>query len=860
MAEVPTDKGKELKMYRPLVEGLTSLVRNIPDDRRPTFNNHAHQTMRFPFAMCDYAEHSTMPDVIATIPGLPYIPPADRWRNVALVFEAKATAEQDPMVRHAAEHEETLIQLAKSARNIMFAQGRLFAFVVGIYGHQARIFRFDRAGAVCSPSFNYAENPKLLHEFLCRFLNPTLKACVVVGGDPTSNLGTHEERTKAQELAAEHDPSYKYTQESRKAVRKFVVTEGKVEKTYLAYKLISVNPRLFSRATTIWEAFELDEAGEATGRRVIIKEAWRQFVRPSEIDFYLMVQETMEEAEEGATLAEYGVAKLVCSDDLGLREAKALNMKAKPRAKETEYVGDFPRLKVPCARVLGHRTVSAGRYKKGLEHVERAQMRLVFETIGKPIIDFDSTYELVSALRDAIEGHRRAYEAGVIHRDVSRGNVMIGRRADGTSFGFIHDFDYASNWRAFLAKVETLADLKSWEEHARKEYGRDWQKRWGNSDANSGDELPTVVRHSDRNRKQHTSRDLNNERAHRTSRNSRAHQPPSGSKKDEHGQAATADPNLDHKQRTGTLHFMAVEVLDPGFNVTHEARHDLESFFWLLVWIILRHTAYDKPNSDQAWHALFDGTTIDSCQSLKMKWLIGPPYPIEIEDNPMLAWLLERFRKLCQKNFNSPDLAKQCMTHKDVLDLFNLALQDRDAWPENDRAKPWTPPKRDAHETAAMAKRSGQLRTKGTLTYTSQGAGRSASQRDTRRRAEKRPAAPSPTSDSDAQSDDGQAGANVPDVGTSKRGATSGAGRGKRQPAGLHALTVSPYTSGGHEVPPSTNSDSAGRQGRRGSGIREEHVSQDGTPARSKDPLWRLADPVFKPSCYRARCEAEEGE
>ena len=97
--------------------------------------------MRFPFDLCDEEQHVTKPDIIATIPDLPCdIPPLRRWRNVALVFMAKPCDTDDPMKTYSDENEATLIQLAKSARNIMLAQGRLYAFVVGIYGHQARIF------------------------------------------------------------------------------------------------------------------------------------------------------------------------------------------------------------------------------------------------------------------------------------------------------------------------------------------------------------------------------------------------------------------------------------------------------------------------------------------------------------------------------------------------------------------------------------------------------------------------------------------------------------------------------------------------------------------------------------------------
>ena len=48
---------------------------------------------------------------------------------------------------------------------------------------------------------------------------------------------------------------------------------------------------------------------------------------------------------------------------------------------------------------------------------------------------------------------------------------------------------------------------------------------------------------------------------------------------------------LDHcpsgaRHRTGTMEFMAIEVLDGH---THTYRHDLDSFFYVFLWIIIRH-------------------------------------------------------------------------------------------------------------------------------------------------------------------------------------------------------------------------------------------------------------------------------
>lgn len=54
-------------------------------------------------------------------------------------------------------------------------------------------------------------------------------------------------------------------------------------------------------------------------------------------------------------------------------------------------------------------------------------------------------------------GHRQAYEIGILHRDVSEGNVTI---VDGKPFkGFLHDFDYSSFYKKYTAELEENGEL-----------------------------------------------------------------------------------------------------------------------------------------------------------------------------------------------------------------------------------------------------------------------------------------------------------------------------------------------------------------------------------------------------------------
>ncbi|KZT63005.1 hypothetical protein DAEQUDRAFT_771068, partial [Daedalea quercina L-15889] len=208
----------------------------------------------------------------------------------------------------------TLVQLAKSARNLLVAQSRLFSFVVGIYGPKARIFRFDHAGAVCSQSFDYAEkNGAVLFEFMWRLVHPIHKDCNIVGADPTVHLVAPNTRrstwrTRLRARGADTvDKEYGRDaarerlraggvdaddNETEKACRWITIKgENGKEKTYLLYELVCMNSRLFSRATTIWKALELDDSPRRwpTGKHVIIKDAWRQLARRSEAEFYRQI-------------------------------------------------------------------------------------------------------------------------------------------------------------------------------------------------------------------------------------------------------------------------------------------------------------------------------------------------------------------------------------------------------------------------------------------------------------------------------------------------------------------------------------------------------------------------------------------
>ncbi|KAI0761558.1 hypothetical protein BD413DRAFT_495606 [Trametes elegans] len=109
----------------------------------------------------------------------------------------------------------------------------------------------------------------------------------------------------------------------------------------------------------------------------------------------------------------------------------------------------------PCELVFYHRMEQTPA-RDGREHEadERSHVRFVMETAGWPLSHFRSTMELVTAIRDELEGHMEAWERGwILNRDVSIGDIPIVdrplRRAPQCR-GAIHDFDYSAAVPLFL--------------------------------------------------------------------------------------------------------------------------------------------------------------------------------------------------------------------------------------------------------------------------------------------------------------------------------------------------------------------------------------------------------------------------
>ncbi|KAI0644499.1 hypothetical protein C8Q79DRAFT_912773 [Trametes meyenii] len=668
----------EVESYPDLVSGSSSIVKPFKAAKKPVIVDTHLVRMDFPFDAFVTHHHHTYPDICIGFPGKRRFE-SNSWQEVALVIEAKGDERDDPFPRRGMKNIRTVEQLAKNARNLMLANGFLYSFVIGIYGHTVRLVRFDHTCALVSKPIDLRYGgAKVLQRFLWHFVHPAV-GDTVVGSDPTiSRLDEASQTWICAQLERAGANNWKDHVKELQKGRRVEVYDDKTGRCipYLLYHLVDVNGRLFSRATMVWRAIEDtriwkggrlvdDPARQTPSRPRIVKEAWRQLVRTAEATFYDRIASRISDEDR------HGLPTMVCGGDIGEFEfrwwedterryrsgyhggtssgpflhpssdgkdkseasagvsASALlfcstGSEASPEVTTVQSGANYiPQREYPM-RYPQHQTYSWRLVHDQKDwHRERSHMRIVVDDVGRPLTEFASTHELVRAVRDAIKGHQLLWEkAKILHRDVSVGNILIADDQKSKDFtGFLHDFDYSAMELDLEAPDDDSPNI-------------------GTSE--TGETSPLAADNS------------------------------------------SGDPTT-LKERTGTFYFMAYEILStPG--IIHNTHHDLESFYWVLLWVVVRHTDHGDTRGQKLCDRIFKYGDDEESANAKNDWLGKATF--NIPNNAPLTYLLTELTALVQENLPTTRRnAKQTpLTYEAFLSVFDIALA-MPGWPTND----WRP-------------------------------------------------------------------------------------------------------------------------------------------------------------------------
>ncbi|KAJ7070141.1 hypothetical protein C8F01DRAFT_545310 [Mycena amicta] len=629
----PTDRKDESHMSESLIDYWTALVSQFEAKHTPSF----HDTSHTPFPPLDEGDHNIMPDITSNQPGQTDKP--KKWEEGGFTAEIKDHLDlfnEDNEFSVDLEHLKALVQLGKNARSLLMASGRCYVFVVTIFDHcMARILCFDRTGFVATHAFNWLdENSRIFPTFLYRLYHPEGHPGRMDGDDfsvsrlPNKNATDRKHRADLYAALCTvpfyadmfRDKESALADSLRFQAVRQQDGERKMVHCITVGPVLSRSDGLFSRATRVYRVIVEEDVANASDEHPLViyamKDSWREGSRREEVDFYDMIAYHCK--VNNIDMEEKGMA--MCHGSVDLFSDPLLHVEVQRSRMIPLAKGEHD------SRLLRHHT------------------RTLITPVGVPLKKFPSTRALAVAVRNAILHHKIAHDAGVLHRDVSEGNVLLieALSKDQPQRGFLVDYDYAEITPTGMTVLQAqFPDRMQLEEK----------------------ELKKSL-----------------------------------------------------KDVTGTRPFMSIEIMEEGGKVKHEDFHDLESFFWLLVWMMLRHIKHNHKYGRNACHLLFDG--LDS-EEAKTSWITrATPLPEEhrlyellenyrdqvmLQNPPSPPQRPPTFHKVdlprgrAAPQHQPPKAIRRTMTHDDLLFIFADFVNEPTGWPDNDKALPFVPPHKADH-------------------------------------------------------------------------------------------------------------------------------------------------------------------
>ncbi|KAI0794694.1 hypothetical protein C8Q74DRAFT_1366107 [Fomes fomentarius] len=310
----------------------------------------------------------------------------------------------EPFIRNTSQGLKALAQLGEYMCNTFTHQHRTFSYAIYIVKNMCRLLYFDRSGAFVTTPFDWTVTTSSLHTFLWKLARMP-KADM--GYDTTASLasGTECDMFKAmaeddsvpkevqeyvKRATSESAPIYKVRVTSDPGTDISTAEDDPKEQVFLVGRHHFAADTLVGRCTRGYIALRLQDGKADSDSLCFLKDSWRPYVpqhvpqraRPEHVVYQLLAKHKVPH-----------VPTLVCGGDV-IGSPKTV-------------VQDFLLV-------------------NGMKPVPRIHYRLVTKEICVPVQEFRNFKELTYIFIDILRAHFYAYtEAGVLHRDISVGNIMI---------------------------------------------------------------------------------------------------------------------------------------------------------------------------------------------------------------------------------------------------------------------------------------------------------------------------------------------------------------------------------------------------------------------------------------------------
>ncbi|KAF8072224.1 hypothetical protein FPV67DRAFT_1623110 [Lyophyllum atratum] len=398
---------EELEMYEPLVR-LFNYIANFGQAITPRKFQRTN-TMLKPQESHTFGFQSCSPDIIIS----PYGVNASRsrkWRDRDAFGEVKPSNKQRPKPATEGEIPSIVAQSAEYARLFMSSKPfMLFCVGILIFGTEFSVGIFDRDGITFSPAYDLFEDTevfiRVVRSMACNLSIQEL------GSDPTVTVLDDDETRRLIGITdARQVPVYPSA---------VVTSVGKDSRRWCTIgPPIWTSLSLLGRGTNVWRVWEyVEEVGKQPcigGNEMVLKTAWRNSAMTPESDIYMSIIQPPE-----------GLAKFECGGDVC-----------------------FDGYRITVQNLRGHLVHE-------IDPPTPVLHRLILDTVGRPLWEYTTDRELLTGFRDALKAHKDLCDQGILHRDISAGNVLLTDNSDVSFRGFITDLEFARIESSSLAKPLT---------------------------------------------------------------------------------------------------------------------------------------------------------------------------------------------------------------------------------------------------------------------------------------------------------------------------------------------------------------------------------------------------------------------
>ncbi|KAI0638795.1 hypothetical protein C8Q77DRAFT_1069052 [Trametes polyzona] len=345
------------------------------------------------------------------------------WAQCLAFFEVKASEYDGPGRGRGNQHgaTDTLSQGVDYARILLSSRPfQLYVFGIFFCGTKYQIAYFDRRGVILSPEHDLIEDLRSFVRLVVRLIaDMTL---VDLGKDPTVELieppstqtqaGTSQrcEQSGSSQVFEFPQFSVKFGPESQLSGPGDQLNQAADlhKRTWTTQGMyIWSSHSYLGRGTSVFQVAQHSQAGKVE-QHAILKTAWRSAERRSESYIYAKIRAIFLESGQQPEQIE-GIPTALMGEDVVVGDPPTSRMLS------IHFLRDKDRTPSLCS---------------GLAAKDWILHRVVINDVGKPLWKYSCGEELIRALLAALNGHKALADRGILHRDISPGNILIKLRTE----------------------------------------------------------------------------------------------------------------------------------------------------------------------------------------------------------------------------------------------------------------------------------------------------------------------------------------------------------------------------------------------------------------------------------------------